>query len=199
MRDTEVAHLAISNGGKVESMGRFATAVIIALALAGAAVESHADDLAGAPPPRGPAVPVEQLLADAASSPGAQPEAPAPDAPPQPGAAMGGMPRPPGPDAMGWGGRPQMPGEMPGAMWRMRQMEQSWGLFFNQRDKNLSNSDVQVLAEAILLVHGNHSWKVIDLADAADGGVTFAYATADGSVIARFEIDRHSGRMVRIG
>ena len=112
---------------------------------------------------------------------------------------MGAMPRPPGSIGMGWGARQDMRPDMRGAMWRMHQMEQTWGLFFNQRDKNLSNNDVQVLAEAILLVHGNHNWKVIDVADAADGEATFAYATADGSVIARFEIDRHSGRIVRIG
>jgi hypothetical protein len=100
---------------------------------------------------------------------------------------------------MGWGGRADMPPNGRGAMWRMHQMERSWGLFFDQRDKNLSDSDVQVLATAILLAHGNHAWKVTDVADAADGQVTFAYATADGSVIARFEIDRHSGRISRIG
>jgi hypothetical protein len=159
-------------------MGRFATAAIIALALAGAAVEGHADDLAT---PTSTATPV-------------------PGAPPSPqGAPLGTMPHPPGPDAMRWTGRPDMRPEMRGAMWRMHQMEQTWGLFFNQPDKNLSNSDVQVLAEAILLWHGNHDWKVVDVADAADGQATFAYATADGSVIARFEIDRHSGRMMRIG
>jgi hypothetical protein len=185
-------------------MGRFATAAIIALALAGAGVESHADDLSGKAPVRGPARPLEQLLADAAPAP-APPAAPAADAPPllpgapPPGGPMGAMPRPPGPIGMGWGGRQDMRPDMLGAMWRMHQMEQTWGLFFNQRDKNLSNNDVQVLAEAILLVHGNHNWKVIDVADAADGEATFAFATADGSVIARFEIDRHSGRIVRIG
>jgi hypothetical protein len=176
-------------------MGRFATAAIIALALTGAAIESHADDLASSAPAKGPAIPVEQLLADAAPAPAALP---VPDAPP-PDGAMPGASRPRGPDAMGWAGRPDMHPDMQGAMWRMHQMEQTWGLFFNQRDKNLSDGDVQVLAAAILLVHGNHDWKVIDVADAADGQATFAYATADGSLIARFEIDRHSGRIMRIG
>jgi hypothetical protein len=171
-------------------MGRFATTAIIALALAGAAVESHADGLVGSPPAKGAGVPVEQLLADAAAAP-APAAAPTPDAPPP------GAPAPGGP--MGWASRPDMAPGMPGAMWRMHQLVRTWGLFFNQRDKNLSDSDVQVLAEAILLVHGNHNWKVIDVADAADGEATFAYAAADGSVIARFEIDRHSGRIVRIG
>ncbi|WP_419757419.1 hypothetical protein [Acidisoma sp.] len=184
-------------------MGRFATAAIIALALAGAAVESHADDLTGAAPARGPAPPSKQFLADAppgnAGAPMPAVVAPEPGAPqpggPQPVGPMGAMPRPPGPDGMGWGGRPDMHPDM----WRMHQMAETWGLFFNQRDKNLSNSDIQVLAQAILLMHGNHAWKVIDVADAADGQATFAYSTSDGSVIARFEIDRHSGRIMRIG
>ena len=181
-------------------MGRFGTAAIIALALAGAAVESHADDLANTAPAHGPAVPVQQLLADAAPAP-APAATPVPDAPPPPpGGPMGAMARPPGPDAGGWAGHPGMRPDMRGAMWwRMHQMARTWGLFFNQQDKNLSDGDVQVLAQAILLVHGNHAWKVIDVADAADGQATFAYATADGSVIARFEIDRHTGRISRIG
>jgi hypothetical protein len=187
-------------------MGRFATAAIIALALAGAAVESHADGVQvagpGQAPAKGQAVPVEQLLADAADAPAAG--GPALDAQSsQPGASSPGGPMgamPPLPPGLGWAGQPDMrPDVLRGAMWRLREMEQTWGLFFNQRDKNLSDSDVQVLAQAILLVHGNHSWKVVDVADAADGQATFAYATADGSVIARFEINRHSGRVQRIG
>lgn len=183
-------------------MGRLATAAIITLALAGAAVESHAGDLPGAGPDKVPAftasadaVPAEQLLADMTAPPPPAPsEAPAADAPPPPGAPMGIMP-PPGPGPMGWAGRPGMPGPME----RLHRMEQTWGLFFNQRDKNLSNADVQTLAQAVLLIHGNHSWKVADVADAADGSATFAYTTADGSVVAKFSIDRHSGRITRIG
>jgi hypothetical protein len=167
-------------------MGRFVTTAIITLALAGAAVESHAEDVTPAPTP-----------APAAAS---TPLAPSPEAgAPPPGRRMGMMPRPPGPDAIGWAAQPDMRPGMQGAMWRMHQMEKTWGLFFNQRDKNLSDGDVQVLAEAILLVHGNHDWKVINVADATDGQATFAYATKDGSVVARFEVDRHSGRMMRIG
>ena len=186
-------------------MGRFATTAIIALALAGAAVESHADDLVGPLPAKGAGVPVEQFLADvgpapapvATLAPDVQPAPPPPPPPPPPGGPRGAMPRPSDTEALRWAPRPDMRPDMQDVMWRMHQMERTWGLFFNQRDKNLSDSDVQVLAEAILLAHGNHGWKVIDVADAADGQATFAYATADGSVIARFEIDRHSGRMMR--
>ncbi len=146
-------------------MGRFATAAIIALAFAGATVESHAGGLPGAAAPAAPADPMVAI--------------------------------PPG--QAGWPARPDIRPGGPGSAWRLHRLIQTWGLFFNQRDKNLSNSDVQVLAEAILLIHGNHDWKVTDVADAADGQATFAYATADGSVIARFSIDRHSGRIIRIG
>src|ERR1700761_1148532 len=77
-RVTVWAHQAGLNGGKDHPMGRFGTAAIIALALAGAAVESHADDLANTAPARGPAVPVQQLLADSAPAP-APAAAPVPD------------------------------------------------------------------------------------------------------------------------
>lgn len=185
-------------------MGRITTAAIITLALAGATVQSFAGDLpktapaAGVPEAGVPAagVPVEQLLADATMPPPPAPGAgPAADAPPPPG-MMG--PGPQGPDGMGMG-MPPHPG-MPGPfMEHMRHMAATWGLFFNQPDKKLSTGDVQTLAQAVLLVHGNHSWKVSDVAAAADGSITFAYTTADGSVVARFSVDPHSGRMSRIG
>jgi hypothetical protein len=178
-------------------MGRIATAAIITLALAGATVQSFAGEpeaVDKTPSAAQPSAPVEQLLADA-TGPGptatGAPDADQP-APPPPGGPMGHMMRP-GP--MGWDPHPGMHG-----MWhRMRHMEQTWGLFFNQKDKNLSDTDVQTLAQAVLLIHGNHSWKVAQVADAADGAVTFAYATAEGSIVARFSVDRHTGRMTRIG
>jgi len=182
-------------------MGRIATAAIITLALAGATVQSFAgtppfdDKGTGAPLA---SVPLEALVADAAAPPPPAPSV-APDAdqlPPPPGGF------PPGahgdqmhPGPMGWGPHPGMPGP-----WEhMRAMAQTWGLFFEQKDKNLSNSDVQTLATAILLVHGNHAWKVADVTDAADGSVSFAFTTADGAVVARFSMDRHTGRLTRIG
>ncbi len=176
-------------------MGRIATAAIITLALAGATVQSFAGSLPfddkKAPAPQA-SVPSEALFADVSAP---SPPAPsmAPDAdqlpPPPPGGFLPGAPggqMRPGP--MGWG-----PGD------HMREMAQTWGLLFDQKDKNLSDSDVQALATAILLIHGNHTWKVADVADAVDGSVTFAFVTADGSVVARFAMDRHSGRLTRIG
>lgn len=185
-------------------MGRLTTAAIIAVALAGATVQSFAGDLPQgaikAEPPRA-SVPADQLLAEMTTPPSPSPAADEDDnadAPPQAG-SMGQMP-PPG---MGPGGMDHR-GMGPHAGWwedmaRLHHMERSWGLFYNQPDKKLTSSDVETIAQAVLLTHGNHSWKVANVAQAADGSITFAYTTADGSVIARFSVDPHSGRMTRIG
>jgi hypothetical protein len=73
------------------------------------------------------------------------------------------------------------------------------GLIFPAADKNLSPADVQVIAQATLLRRGNHDWKVINVTANEDKTISFAYATADGGVIARFAVDPHSGRMRRVG
>jgi hypothetical protein len=75
----------------------------------------------------------------------------------------------------------------------------NWGLFSPQSDKNLSVTDVQTLAQAILLRHGNHTWKVVNVATNQDDTVSFAFATQDGGVIARFAMDTHTGRLRRLG
>lgn len=182
-------------------MRRITTAAIITIALAGATARSFAGDLPQAPsaaeqPQNG--VPVAQLLADAVPPPPAPGGAADADAPP-PG-AMGHMPPPGmGPHGMEGMGMPPHPGMRGAMMEHMHHMARTWGLFFNQHDKKLSASDVQTLAQAILLIHGNHDWKVADVTPAVDGSISFAYTTADGSVVARFSIDPHSGRMNRIG
>lgn len=72
-------------------------------------------------------------------------------------------------------------------------------LFYETADKQLTSADVQKIAEAILLRHGNHSWKVTNVADAPDNTVGFAYAAPDGTVIARFSMDRRTGHLTRLG
>ena len=47
--------------------------------------------------------------------------------------------------------------------------------------------------------NGNRTWKVTDVADGPDNTVGFAFATQDGSVIARFSMDRKTGRVQRAG
>jgi hypothetical protein len=75
----------------------------------------------------------------------------------------------------------------------------TFSLVHRQRDRQLSPADVQKIAEAFLLWNGNHSWKVTEVAATSDGAIGFALTTAEGSVIARFTMDPHSGRVTRNG
>jgi hypothetical protein len=113
-----------------------------------------------------------------------------PAPPPGPGAAMDGPGRPhPGP--MGWMHH-----------WREHHRPFAFGTFalvYRQADRNLAPPDVQKIAEAFLLWNGNHTWKVIDVAAAPDGAIGFSLATQEGSVVAKFTIDPHTGHVTRIG
>ncbi|HEY2619558.1 MAG TPA: hypothetical protein VGI78_19615 [Acetobacteraceae bacterium] len=81
---------------------------------------------------------------------------------------------------------------------RMRRLR-TFALVYRQEDRKLTPPDVQKIAEAFLLWRGNHTWKVVEVAPAADDSIGFALATQDGSVIARFTMDPHSGRVTRTG
>ena len=105
-----------------------------------------------------------------------------------------GIDRPEGrPPWMGWmrGGQD---GQRGGWMGRPR----TFALIYPQEDRKLTPPDVQKIAEAFLLWHGNHSWKVVEVAPTADGAIGFALATQEGSaVIARFTMDPHTARVTR--
>jgi hypothetical protein len=75
----------------------------------------------------------------------------------------------------------------------------TFALIYRQQDRQLAPADVQKIAEGFLLWNGNHSWKVVDVAPAQDGAIGFTLATPEGSVIARFAMDPHSGRVTRAG
>jgi len=118
-----------------------------------------------------------------------------PAPPPGPGPGMDG----PGMAAPGW----QRGGQM---AWMHRFREGrgpiapgTFALVFRQADRNLSPPDVQKIAEAFLLWRGNHTWKVVDAAAASDGAIGFSLATQEGSVIAKFTMDPHTGRVTRVG
>src|SRR5215468_4862068 len=104
---------------------------------------------------------------------------------------------PAGPD--GPSDRPHWTGWMrrgPESNWqgdRMRMMR-NFALVYPQEDRKLTPPDVQKIAEAFLLWHGNHSWKVTEVAATPDGAIGFSLATPDGSVIARFTMDPHTAR-----
>jgi hypothetical protein len=109
-------------------------------------------------------------------------------APPPPVANVEGPPPPPP-----WMHR--MHGPHPGGM----MMQRPFALVFRQADRQLAPADVQKIAEAFLLWNGNHSWKIVDVAATPEGPIAFAMATADGTVIARFTMDAHTGKIVRMG
>ncbi|HUC17278.1 MAG TPA: hypothetical protein VMA37_06290 [Acetobacteraceae bacterium] len=145
---------------------------------------------------------------------GAQP-APAAGAPAQVVSPPGGPP--PGPMAnrpdRGWMpgmGMPMMRGPAGGAgpwmngPWMKRHAlhalfawRETWGLFHRPADLGLSPSDVQTIAEGILLRNGEHDWKVGDVTPNADQTVSFAFVTAHGDVIARFTMNTSNGRITR--
>ena len=75
----------------------------------------------------------------------------------------------------------------------------TFALVFRQADRNLTPPDVQKIAEAFLLWRGNHTWKVINVAAGSDGAIGFTLATQEGSEVARFTMDPHTGRITRVG
>lgn len=87
----------------------------------------------------------------------------------------------------------------PMGMHRFFHMMRTFSLFAPVEDRALTTADVQKIAEALLLWHGNHTWKVADVKEESNHTISFAYTTADGSVIARFEVDRKTGEFHRIG
>jgi hypothetical protein len=115
--------------------------------------------------------------------------------PASPPAAQDVSPQPARPHWMGW-----MRGQQSRAA-RDRRLGglRTFALVYRQADRKLAPADVQKIAEGFLLWNGNHSWKVVEVTPAPDGSIGFALATSDGSVIARFAMDPHSGRVTRAG
>jgi len=72
------------------------------------------------------------------------------------------------------------------------------GFFINRDNKNLTNDDVKKIAEAGLLWFGERGWKIGEVKDAGSRTAEFALTTENGGVIARFTMDRDSGRVRRI-
>jgi hypothetical protein len=108
---------------------------------------------------------------------------------PPPANEVAPPPMPPGRGPMAWH-RPGPPHPGPNGL---------FALVYPAPDRNLSPADVQKIAEAFLLWRGNHTWKVVDVAPTSDGQIGFAIATQDGSVIAKFTMNPHTGRMARVG
>jgi hypothetical protein len=74
-----------------------------------------------------------------------------------------------------------------------------FALIYRQPDRQLAPADVQKIAEAFLLWNGNHTWKVTNVAATPDGPVGFSLTTPEGSIVAKFTMDPHTGRITRAG
>ncbi len=84
-------------------------------------------------------------------------------------------------------------------MHRREGMAGTFALFYPTADRQLGPQDVQIIAQAILLWHGNHTWHVSDIAPGPDDTIQFAYTAGDNTPIARFTINVHTGRITRVG
>lgn len=121
------------------------------------------------------------------------------------GAAGGGallanaQPAPPPPAAMDAGPGPHEWMRRMHDEHRAHPMRGTFALVYGEQDRALTPADVQKIAEAFLLWRGNHTWKVTGVAATPDGPIGFAVATSDGSVIAKFTMDPHTGRVTRTG
>ncbi|WP_144299358.1 hypothetical protein [Elioraea rosea] len=71
--------------------------------------------------------------------------------------------------------------------------------FINRDNKNLTNDDVKKIAEAGLLWFGERNWRIGEVKDAGSRAAEFTLTTENGGVIARFTMDRDTGRVRRIG
>lgn len=90
-----------------------------------------------------------------------------------------------------------MEGEREHQMHAMHEMH-DMGLFAHVADKKLTVADVTLLAQAMLLHHGNHEWKVTNVAENQDKTVSFAFSTSNGGAIARFSMDTATGKVHRV-
>ena len=109
----------------------------------------------------------------------------------------------------GEGTPPPQPHHEPGmhgpGEWRERMMMHrpfmpgTFALFYRQADKQLTSADISTIAQAILLWHGNHTWKVTGVGPGPDGTIQWTYTAPDGTVIAKFDMDPHTGYVTRIG
>jgi len=70
--------------------------------------------------------------------------------------------------------------------------------FINRDNKDLSNEDVRKIAEAGLLWFGERSWRIGEVKDSGSRTAEFTLTTENGGIIARFTMDRDTGRVRRI-
>ncbi len=173
-------------------MRKLALATVAATSLVGAGALALSPlafaQASGAQPSGGPA---PAMMSDPPPGPGPGPAA---------GPAPGGMHMPMPGMMHAWGPHHWMAehnGAWMGGRHGMDHRSGTWGLFDRPANLALSPADVTTIAEAILLRHGQHDWKVGDVTPNEDHTVSFAYTTAHGDVVARFTMDTRTGHISR--
>jgi hypothetical protein len=73
-----------------------------------------------------------------------------------------------------------------------------FSLFAPVTNKNLSFSDVKIIAAALLLEHGNHTWQVSDILPEPNQMIEFSYTSQHGDIIASFDINTITGEITRV-
>jgi hypothetical protein len=119
---------------------------------------------------------------------------------PPPGSPMGAPTKDDGPaDSHPHHGRFGMMGWRHGEGQERGFNPRDFALIYRQADRQLTPADVQKIAEAFVLWNGNHTWKVGNVAATPDGPIGFSLTTPEGSLIAKFTMDPHTGKIARIG
>lgn len=71
------------------------------------------------------------------------------------------------------------------------------GLVMPREDKALTGPEAVKIAEAFLLFRGERDWKIANPVE-TPAAVEFTLTTKDGSAIAKFSMDRKTGRVQRV-
>lgn len=98
-----------------------------------------------------------------------------------------------GPGERGWHRHGDRDGAGP-----MRMRGPLTGLVMPREDKALTAEEATKIAEGFLLWMGERDWKIANAVE-QDGRIAFDLTTKEGSRIARFAMDRRTGRVQRIG
>jgi hypothetical protein len=72
------------------------------------------------------------------------------------------------------------------------------GLVMRREDKAITGAEAVKIAEGFLLFMGERDWKIANPVETPTA-VEFTLTTKDGSAIAKFSMDRKTGRVQRVG
>jgi hypothetical protein len=107
---------------------------------------------------------------------------------------------PPGMMTPPFGGRIAHLREVPrthGSVDDIYDLMQSLALIYDAPDKQLTATDVQTIAQGFLLLHGNHTWSVLNVQPDGEN-IKFQIATEQNAIVASFAMNRHTAHLERL-